>query len=114
MIIIDAATADDVKTADVLGQYPSLPTRAGGGLHAIIPGDWQARIDRGEDVAGITKGYAVSADGALYIKDEDAANADHPAIVAKLASLGAKADTVLIAIDAAIAETLPVGKVVGK
>lgn len=66
-IITSGAAQADADVCNALSP-PTKGCSAGGGLHIVIPLDWQARIAAGQDVPGCTHVH-LEQDGSLYVDD---------------------------------------------
>lgn len=79
---IASATPADAALCNQL-EPPARGVNVGGGIHVVIPDDWQARIAAGQDVPGCS--YArIDADGSLVVSDVVQAQLAVPAIAQAL------------------------------
>lgn len=81
---------------------PAKGCNAGGGVHIVIPPDWQALIAAGQDVPGCTY-HRLDADGSLVVSDQAQARLAVPAVVNALpAPLQATAPALTAALATAV------------
>lgn len=62
--------AVDTAWADGLYGYPSPGPQRGGGKQIIVPPDWLARVNAGQQVPGVTKTQGLEPDGTLLLADK--------------------------------------------
>jgi len=79
---ISGANTTDVDIANAV-QLPSHGCDAGGGLHIVIPDDWQERIAAGQHVPGCTYSR-LEADGSMEVSDFVQRQIAIPAVVQSL------------------------------
>lgn len=80
--VIVSATPADVQLCNQL-EPPVAGCPAGGGIHVVVPDDWQAWIAAGQDVPGCS--YArIDADGSLIVTDVVQAQLAIPAVAQAL------------------------------
>ena len=76
---ITTSSAADAAICNIL-EPPTKGVHAGGGIHIVIPADWQTRIANAQDVPGCTY-VRIESDGSAYIDDNIQTRAATPAVV---------------------------------